>query len=65
MSTYFRLLLNYGLPTDLKDNEQKTAADVTGNIEIRNLINRWSLEKTNSIEKRCKVIKRFIFLISL
>ncbi|KAL3989932.1 Ankyrin repeats (3 copies) family protein [Acanthocheilonema viteae] len=47
-------LLNYGLPFDLRDNEQKTAADVAGNIEIRDLINRWSLEKTNTIEKRCK-----------
>ncbi|CAG9534670.1 unnamed protein product [Cercopithifilaria johnstoni] len=47
-------LLNYGLPTDLKDNEQKTAADIAGNIEIRDLINRWSLEKTNIIEKRYK-----------
>ncbi|EJD75737.1 tankyrase-2 [Loa loa] len=47
-------LLNYGLPTDLKDNEQKTAADIAGNIEIRDLISRWGLEKTNAIEKRCK-----------
>ncbi|VDK73322.1 unnamed protein product [Litomosoides sigmodontis] len=50
-------LLNYGLPTDLKDNEQKTAADVAGNIKIRNLINRWNLEKTNIMERRCRVNK--------
>lgn len=60
MNTYFRRLLNYGLPTDLKDNEQRTAADVAGNIEIRDLINRWSLEKTNITEKRCKVMEHLI-----
>uniref|UniRef100_A0A915Q6N0 Poly [ADP-ribose] polymerase n=1 Tax=Setaria digitata TaxID=48799 RepID=A0A915Q6N0_9BILA len=47
-------LLNYGLPTDLKDSEQKTAADVAGNIEIKDFINRWSLEKAASAEKRCR-----------
>uniref|UniRef100_A0A158Q7B9 Poly [ADP-ribose] polymerase n=1 Tax=Elaeophora elaphi TaxID=1147741 RepID=A0A158Q7B9_9BILA len=47
-------LLNYGLPTDLKDSDQKTAADIAGNTEIRDLISRWNLEKTSTIEKRCK-----------
>ncbi|VDN03065.1 unnamed protein product [Thelazia callipaeda] len=47
-------LLNYGLPTDLRDNDQKTAADVAGNSEIKDFIQRWSLEKTTSVEKRCK-----------
>lgn len=60
IGTYFRRLLSYGLPTDLKDNEQKAAADIAGSIEIRDLINRWSLEKTNTIEKRNKVMKRLI-----
>ncbi|VDK65945.1 unnamed protein product [Onchocerca ochengi] len=48
-------LLNYGLPTDLKDNEQKTAVDVARNTDIRDLISLWNLEKTNIIEKRCKI----------
>ncbi|KAK6112466.1 Ankyrin repeats (3 copies) family protein [Brugia pahangi] len=47
-------LLNYGILTDLKDNEQKTAADVARNIEISDLINCWSQEKINVIQKRCR-----------